>query len=80
MAQINFGGTIEEVVTREEFPMEKAHDRKSSQSSDTAYKDRLSRSISATMDLMSLLGNGKGPRAGTKLFSTDGCPVKHYLI
>lgn len=24
MAQINFGGTIEEVVTREEFPMEKA--------------------------------------------------------
>ena len=26
MAQINFGGTIEEVVTREEFPMEKALD------------------------------------------------------
>ena len=24
MAQINFGGTLEEVVTREEFPMEKA--------------------------------------------------------
>ena len=24
MAKINFGGTIEEVVTREEFPMEKA--------------------------------------------------------
>lgn len=26
MAQINFGGTLEEVVTREEFPMEKALD------------------------------------------------------
>src|SRR6516164_9439398 len=26
MAKINFGGTIEEVVTREEFPMEKALD------------------------------------------------------
>jgi len=26
MAQINFGGTIEEVVTREEFPMEKARE------------------------------------------------------
>src|SRR3982750_875572 len=26
MAQINFGGTVEEVVTREEFPMEKALD------------------------------------------------------
>ncbi len=26
MAQINFGGTLEEVVTREEFPMEKARD------------------------------------------------------
>lgn len=24
MARINFGGTLEEVVTREEFPMEKA--------------------------------------------------------
>jgi ketol-acid reductoisomerase len=24
MAKINFGGTVEEVVTREEFPMEKA--------------------------------------------------------
>jgi ketol-acid reductoisomerase len=24
MAKINFGGTIEDVVTREEFPMEKA--------------------------------------------------------
>jgi ketol-acid reductoisomerase len=26
MAQINFGGVIEEVVTREEFPLEKAHE------------------------------------------------------
>jgi ketol-acid reductoisomerase len=26
MAKINFGGTLEEVVTREEFPMEKALD------------------------------------------------------
>ena len=26
MAQINFGGTVEEVVTREEFPMDKALD------------------------------------------------------
>src|SRR6188768_2762941 len=26
MAKINFGGTVEEVVTREEFPMEKALD------------------------------------------------------
>ena len=26
MAKINFGGTIEDVVTREEFPMEKAHE------------------------------------------------------
>lgn len=26
MAQINFGGTLEEVVTREEFPMERARD------------------------------------------------------
>ncbi len=26
MAEINFGGTIENVVTRDEFPLEKAHD------------------------------------------------------
>jgi len=26
MAKINFGGTVEEVVTREEFPIEKAHE------------------------------------------------------
>ncbi|MBE0697124.1 MAG: ketol-acid reductoisomerase, partial [Anaerolineaceae bacterium] len=26
MAKINFGGTVEEVVTREEFPLEKAQD------------------------------------------------------
>jgi ketol-acid reductoisomerase len=26
MAQINFGGVVEEVVTREEFPLEKAHE------------------------------------------------------
>ena len=26
MAKINFGGTLEEVVTREEFPMEKARE------------------------------------------------------
>ena len=26
MAQINFGGTSEEVITREEFSMEKAHE------------------------------------------------------
>jgi ketol-acid reductoisomerase len=26
MAKINFGGVVEEVVTREEFPLEKAHD------------------------------------------------------
>ena len=26
MAQINFGGTLEEVVTRDEFPLEKARE------------------------------------------------------
>lgn len=26
MAQINFGGSVEEVVTREEFPLEKARE------------------------------------------------------
>ena len=26
MAKINFGGVVEEVVTREEFPLEKARD------------------------------------------------------
>ena len=26
MAKINFGGTVEEVVTREEFPLEKAQE------------------------------------------------------
>jgi ketol-acid reductoisomerase len=26
MAQINFGGTVENVVTREEFPLEKAQE------------------------------------------------------
>ncbi len=31
MAQINFGGVIEEVVTREEFPLEKAHEVLSSE-------------------------------------------------
>ena len=38
MAIMNFGGVDENVVTREEFPLEKSSKTKPSPLSDTAYK------------------------------------------
>ena len=45
MAQMNFGGVIENVMTREEFPLEKAREvlkDEHLQLSVTVYRDRVS--------------------------------------
>ena len=45
MAQMNFGGVMENVVTREEFPLEKAREvlkNEPSPLSVTEYRDRVS--------------------------------------
>ena len=39
MAQIDFGGTIEEVVTLDEFPMEKARKVKETKKDDSGDKE-----------------------------------------
>ena len=38
MAKMNFGGVIEEVMTREEFPLEKAREVLKDETSVTAYR------------------------------------------
>ena len=69
MAKINFGGVEENVVTREEFPLEKALETlKDETIAVIGYGGKApdSRSTCATTDSGSSWASAKAPRAGTR--------------
>jgi hypothetical protein len=81
MAKIDFGGTEEEVVTRDEFPLEKARE---------LLKDEvvavLGYGVQGPAQAMNMRDNGIkviiGQRKGTKNWDkaskTAGCPVRRF--
>ena len=79
MAKMNFGGVIEEVMTREEFPLEKARE---------ILKDEtiavIGYGVQGPGQACNLRDNGfnviVGQRQGRpsrKPSATDGCPARH---
>jgi len=82
MAKINFGGTLEEVVTREEFPMEKAVEvLKNETIAIIGY------GVQGPAQALNLRDNGfhvivgqrKGGKTWDKAIQHVGSPAKHYL-
>ena len=72
MAKIDFGGVVEDVVTREEFPLEKA-------------REVLKNEVVAVLGYgvqgpAQALGNVKGPKIGIKLSPTVGFPARRSSL
>ena len=83
MAKINFGGVEEEVVTRDEFSLEKARE---------VLKDEvvavLGYGVQGPAQAMNMRDNGikvivgqrEGRRIGTRLWQTAGCQARLFFL